>query len=52
MNNIWTAIILAVVFVFAGYYLSAYWAPLGWLGFLFALGIVGMYLFGRNQRIQ
>jgi hypothetical protein len=52
MNNIWGAILLAVACVLVSYYLSQYWVPLGWIGFVMALAIVGGYLFNRNKRIQ
>lgn len=52
MNNIWIATVLAVGCVIVGYYLSQFWSPLGWIGFIAALAIVGVYLFNRNKRIQ
>ena len=52
MNNIWTVALIAIISVFLGYYLSQYFAPLGWIGFLVAFGLVIYYLFNRNKRIQ
>ena len=52
MNNIWTVTVIAILCVFLGYYLSQYFAPLGWIGFIVALALVITYLFKRNQRIQ
>ena len=52
MNNIWTVILLVIVCVVLGNYLSQYIQPLGWISFIVAIAIVGVYLFKRNQRIQ
>lgn len=52
MNNIWAAIILVIVCIIVSYYLSQFWSALGWIGFIAALAIVGVYLFNRNKRIQ
>ena len=52
MNNIWTVIVLVIVCVFGGYYLSQFWIPLGWIGLAAAFVIVGLYIYGRNRRIQ
>lgn len=52
MNSIWAMILLVAVCVLAGYYLTPYWAPFGWIGFIAAFGIIGGYLFNRNKRIQ
>ena len=52
MNNIWIVLLLVIVCVVGSYYLSQFWVPLGWIGFVVALVIVGIYIFGRNRRIQ
>lgn len=52
MNNIWITTLIAVSFVIVGYYLGQLWPPMGWIGFLAAIAIVGLYLFHRNKRIQ
>lgn len=52
MNNIWITLLLVIVCVLGGYYLSQYWVGLGWIGFIAALVIVGLYIYGRNRRMQ
>jgi hypothetical protein len=52
VSNVWIAILFAIIAVVIGYFLSQYWLPLGWLGFVTALGIVVLYIYGRNRRIQ
>jgi hypothetical protein len=52
MNNIWATILLAIVCIIISYYLSQFWTPMGWIGFISALAIIGIYLVGRNKRIR
>lgn len=52
MNNIWTTVLLAVACIIISYYLSQFWMPVAWIGLIAALAIIGIYLFGRNKRIQ
>lgn len=52
MSNIWIALLLAIACVLIGYFLGQYWSPFGWLGFIAALVVVILYIYGRNRRIQ